>query len=202
MVLTITSDVARKAVIERLRVDLVGPRDPEELLPARPSDIYLTGILWPRNTALSPDEDERLAVAGGGETTGEDTDDQARPAAATMRRPSTAGVSFAVRSSETQAPAVDIEVSFGVYLPEKLDDGRTSWRRQQVRHKMTVSRLGLELPSSRCPWRLSAGSRSTYKPRRFLAEQSPQSRSSMVLRPMNGDVRPASGLPFSRFRWR
>lgn len=136
MVLKITSDVARKAVIERLRVDLVGPRDPEELLLARPSDVYLTGILWPRNTALSPDEDERLAVAGGGETTGEDTDDQARPAAATMRRPSTAGVSFAVRSSETQAPAVDIEVSFGVYFPEKLDDGRTSWRRQQVRHKI------------------------------------------------------------------
>jgi hypothetical protein len=136
MVSTTASDVSRKAVIERLRVDLIGPRKPDELLPARPSDIYLTGILWPRNTILSPDEDERLAVAGGGETTGEDTDDQARPAAAMMRRPSTAGVSFAVRSSGTEAPAVDIEISFGVYLPEKLDDGRTSWRRQQVRHEL------------------------------------------------------------------
>lgn len=143
------SDVARKAVIERLKTDLIGPRVPEELLPARPSDVYLTGILWPRNTLLSPDEDERLAVAGGGETTGEDTDDQARPAAAMMRRPSTAGVSLAVRCSRTETPAVDVEISFGVYLPEKMDDGRTSWRRRQVRHKF--SGLAICIGASRHP---------------------------------------------------
>lgn len=136
MISTAPSDVARKAVIDRLRVDLIGPRDVEELLPARPSDIYLTGILWPRNTVLAPDEDERLAVAGGGETAGEDSDDQARPIAAGMRRPSTAGVSFAVRSLASEKPAVDIDISFGIYFPEKLDDGRTAWRRREIRHSL------------------------------------------------------------------
>src|SRR5688500_5341746 len=93
-----TKTSARERMISRLREDLVGPRSEDEVLVARPSDVYLTGILWPKNTTLAPEEDERLAVAPSGEEGGDDAEDQAQPQAVTMRRPSTAGVSFAARA--------------------------------------------------------------------------------------------------------
>src|SRR4051812_253484 len=89
---------ARERMLSRLREDLVGPRASDEVLAARPSDVYLTGILWPRNTEVAPEEDERLAVAPGEEDGSDDAEDQAKPQAVAMRRPSTAGVSFAVSS--------------------------------------------------------------------------------------------------------
>lgn len=117
-------DTARKKMLSRLQEDLIGPRAPDEMLSARPSDVYLTGILWPKNTALAPEEDERLAVAPG-EEEGDDAEDQARPQAVAMRRPSSAGLSFAV-SGET----VLVHIRFGTYL--QIDDsGKTRWKRVQ-----------------------------------------------------------------------
>src|SRR4051794_6309920 len=109
------TEINRQTVVQRLNEDLIGPREAAESLRARPSDVWLTGILWPSNTELSPEEDERLAVAGDGESTGEDTDDQARPAAVAMRRPSTAGLSFAVRRMGTGDPEIDVRITFGIY---------------------------------------------------------------------------------------
>ena len=48
---------ARETVIARLCEDLTGPRKPDEILDSRPSDVYLTGILWPRKTDVTPEED-------------------------------------------------------------------------------------------------------------------------------------------------
>ncbi|RYC30290.1 DNA/RNA helicase [Lichenibacterium minor] len=120
---------ARELVVQRLTEDLIGPREPEEKLKARPSDVWLTGILWPSNTELAPEEDERLAVAGDGESTGEDTDDQARPAAVTMRRPSTAGLSFAVRAEDGAEPEVEVRISFALYQRDESDPKDRHWRR-------------------------------------------------------------------------
>jgi hypothetical protein len=118
---------AREMMVSRLRVDLIGPRSADETLPARPSDIYLTGILWPRNTALAPEEDERLAVGSGGEDGGDDADDQAKPQAVVMRRPSTAGISFAASSSAK--PTVKVHVRYSTYI-DIDDDGKTRWQRR------------------------------------------------------------------------
>jgi hypothetical protein len=118
----------REKMLSRLREDLVGPRALNEILAARPSDVYLTGILWPKNTALAPEEDERLAVAPGEEEGGDDAEDQAQPQAVTMRRPSTAGLSFAV--SGKAVPEAIVHVRFAMYLPTD-EEGKTRWKRVQ-----------------------------------------------------------------------
>jgi hypothetical protein len=116
-------------MILRLREDLIGPRSEEEILIPRPSDVYLTGILWPKNTTLAPEEDERLAVAPSGEEGGDDAEDQAQPQAVSMRRPSTAGVSFAARA-EVGIPEVTVTLRFGAYRPTE-DKVKSRWKREQ-----------------------------------------------------------------------
>ncbi|MCB1469519.1 MAG: hypothetical protein KDK08_20795, partial [Rhizobiaceae bacterium] len=62
----------RDTVACRLAEDLIGPRGEDEELSARPSDVYLTGILWPQRTAMSGEDDERLGTAGA--SSGEESD--------------------------------------------------------------------------------------------------------------------------------
>ncbi|MBP6018962.1 MAG: hypothetical protein KA735_05680 [Burkholderiaceae bacterium] len=123
--------LAREEVVERLKGDLIGPGSVNEVLHARPSDIYLTGILWPRNTKITPEEDERLAVAPGEGEEGDDADDQSQPVSVPMRRPSTAGLSFAAHSEGESAPEVLVRISLGIYLPID-EEGRSCWRRSEV----------------------------------------------------------------------
>jgi hypothetical protein len=65
----------RDIVAIRLAEDLVGPRTEGEKLTTRPSDVYLTGILWPQYTAMFGEDDERLGSAGAG--FGEESDGEA-----------------------------------------------------------------------------------------------------------------------------
>lgn len=120
----------RELMIERLREDLIGPRKFDETLPSRPSDVYLTGILWPRSTILAPEEDERLSVAMAGEDDGEDTPEQAQPHSVSMRRPSVAGISFAAAGPGKSPPVVEVSVRFGTYA--QVTEGHSSvWKRSQ-----------------------------------------------------------------------
>ena len=48
----------RSEVEKLLHEQLVGPREPEDVLPAEPSNVYLTGILWPREAEVGADEDD------------------------------------------------------------------------------------------------------------------------------------------------
>lgn len=121
----------REHVVRRLALDLIGPRQADEQLRSRPSDVYLTGILWPRNTALAPEEDERLSVAPGEGEEGEDSPEAAQPASVPMRRPSTAGLSFAARQISGELPQVFVRVRFGRYLPESHGSS-ILWRRDAV----------------------------------------------------------------------
>lgn len=129
---------ARDTIIDRLAVDLVGPFAPDETIDARPSDVYLTGILWPQNTAIPPDQDERLAVAGGDGDSNEETDEASQPPAAQMRRPSTAGISFACASDEV-SPRVVVEVACGRYEPHS--EAKDRW----VRTPCVVPPIEIEL---------------------------------------------------------
>lgn len=126
-----TPGPAREHLIARLREDLIGPGSVNETLSARPSDIYLTGILWPGNTKIAPEEDERLAVAPGEGEEGDDADDQSQPASVPMRRPSTAGLSFAARSVAGSCPEIEVLVTLGRYVSVEID-GAIRWRRVDV----------------------------------------------------------------------
>ena len=134
-------------MLSRLREDLIGPRSEDETLIARPSDVYLTGILWPKNTTLAPEEDERLSVAPTGDEGGDDAEDQARPQAVSMRRPSTAGVSFAAKH-ESGHPEVIVRVRFGAYRPTD-ESGKSRWKREQ--HSPQPVTLKLEPGSTDTP---------------------------------------------------
>lgn len=132
------SRLPRDFVLERLHADLVGPATPDETLTARPSDVYLTGILWPRNTAVLPEEDERLSVAPDGEDPSDDGGEQAQPASVPMRRPSTAGLSFAVRPGVT-APRVRVVFRFGLYGPAQTEEsGSARWTRRQIAGERSI----------------------------------------------------------------
>lgn len=121
----------------RLAEDLVGPRAEGEELTARPSDVYLTGILWPRRTAMAGEDDERLGTAGAG--SGEESDgenDAVRTGS--IQKPSVAGISFSAASNGT--PHVRVICSFATYRLEKRDDV-DFWVRQP--HSVEVTSLPL-----------------------------------------------------------
>ena len=86
----------RDDIQERLAVDLVGPYAEDETLQDYPSDIYLTGILYPQRSAVTAEQDETLGAegaSGGGD--GEDTS-RDEVGSNKRQRPSSFGVSFAV----------------------------------------------------------------------------------------------------------
>src|SRR5215471_16034644 len=60
----------RDLLLRRLEQDLVGPHASDEtLITGRPSDVYLTGILWPLDEKIGDEESERL-------DSGADADDE------------------------------------------------------------------------------------------------------------------------------
>jgi hypothetical protein len=120
----------RSEMVDRLFEDLIGPREEHEFLTSRPSDVYLTGILWPLRSQTPSEEDEKLEVGSSGSK--DDTADGAPeeiPAKSVMR-PSTAGVSFSLRS--TSDDRIDFEVSFARYEKVTREEGDEVWQRLPI----------------------------------------------------------------------
>jgi hypothetical protein len=106
------SVAAREQLEALLKKDLVGPQcGPEEVLRGRPSDVYLTGALFPQTSATDAEE-----VAAEEDDSQEEEAEDGTPGAAVpmgaMRRPSSMGISFALQSTVTH---VLIEGSAGRY---------------------------------------------------------------------------------------
>ena len=108
---------AREALLARVQIDLFGPGAREERLNAYPSDVYLTGILFPQRSTITAEEDEQIGAESsqGGEGGDTSTDEVSLY---TTQRPSTAGVSFAVESSMNAPPSVNIHLTSARYEPE------------------------------------------------------------------------------------
>jgi hypothetical protein len=154
----------RDAILRRFEEDLVGPFGEEEVLESRPSDVYLTGILWPSKTRMGGESDEKLGAAGGSDT-GADaaagaTEDE-EVATSSLNRPCSAGLSLAVASSKLPHK-LNITVRFARYEPfegaENESRGKSAaegprikqlWKRHP--HKIVLSDVALldgPLPSS------------------------------------------------------
>jgi hypothetical protein len=127
----------RDTMLERLKVDLIGPEAPDELISDRPTDRYLTGILFPPRTSISAEDDDEASDADDADGTGTALDGVK---AASTFRPSSAGLSFAVESIGT-APKLRVKVEGARYRPEGAegdegDEGvsrtgrATHWRRE------------------------------------------------------------------------
>jgi hypothetical protein len=122
----------RAALLERLSQDLIGFDKPDEKIADLPSDRYLTGVLFPRESRAEPEADDgiRAAESDGGEESG-GGDETAGMFLAV--KPASAGLSFSVETTQPDAPPViDVEVSCGMYsLPEEGDDSvHPEWSRR------------------------------------------------------------------------
>jgi hypothetical protein len=121
----------RNIVLDRLRQDLIGPDKPDEVIEDRPSDRYLTGILWPPATRMGGEDIDRLGAGGDEETDGGEEDEV--PMVGAMR-PSVAGLSFAV-GGETFW--VDVEVAAAYYDPEEQKGRKVYWRRRAFQSRLS-----------------------------------------------------------------
>ena len=147
----------RDSLLDRLKCDLVGPYTNDETLTSRPSDIYVTGILWPRDARMGPEEDERLGLSGGEESDTDGGGEEEEVSLAGLGRPCSAGVSFAARADTS--PELDVMVRFATYEPVVPDEsdveeqdsgGAPSWRRAEWRrkvHNISVDDVILEAAS-------------------------------------------------------
>src|ERR1035441_1801728 len=103
----------RQQILERLAADLRGPLVADEVIPERPTDRYLTGILWPRRSGLSDAEQETLVV----ENDSQAEQSESAEDGVTLRnvlKPAAAGISFAVRA-EGPEPAIRIAIRVAKY---------------------------------------------------------------------------------------
>jgi len=139
----------RDQFVERLAMDIIGPGTENEVIGDRPSDRYLTGILFPPRLALGGDQDEDSESEG-------DLDGgpgSEAVAGANVMRPSTAGLSFALRPEAGSLPCVTLTVRGARYAG--LDDGddtrsspAASWRRMPVQATVADVILDTDAPQT------------------------------------------------------
>jgi len=114
------SEQARKEIIRRLHEDLVGPLEERERLGDRPTDRYLTGVLYPQESVHGEEGDEGLSAggSGGGDS---DTGEAEEVARSNTMRPSSAGISFSVQTESEGRAQVTARVSCAKYERESGD---------------------------------------------------------------------------------
>ncbi|MCD1623466.1 helicase C-terminal domain-containing protein [Citromicrobium bathyomarinum] len=134
---------ARDILVARMRTDLIGPSETSEIISDRPTDRYLTGILFPPRTGASPEEDDEAADADDAEFSGTSLDSVK---AASTFRPSSAGLSFAVRPTVSEA-SLDIVIEAARYRAvdtEGSEEPRAQNRRAKLWQRMPL-RAGITL---------------------------------------------------------
>lgn len=121
--------ISRAKMSARLKQDLIGPRGELEALRGKPSDVYLTGILWPQGSAMPLDQDEKLEFGSAGKSDEKVEEGTEEVPSKSIMRPSSAGLSFAIRSSERHEIGVDL--SLALYR-KNIEQGEVSWIRKQI----------------------------------------------------------------------
>ncbi len=123
----------RKQLLDALRQDLIGPQTETELLDDPPTVAYLTGILYPANTEIASEEDEKLEVIDNNQP--EEEDDTDGVLLSKTINPASLGLSFAV---EDGVDSLEVEVSYGLYTkcgPKRTD----GWQRSQIKRNVIFS---------------------------------------------------------------
>ncbi|MGQ4809360.1 hypothetical protein NKDENANG_02776 [Candidatus Entotheonellaceae bacterium PAL068K] len=112
----------RTSLVERLRLDLLGPATPDEVLRQdretregdTPLSRYLLGILYPAGSLVAPEEDDS---ANDGIDDEENDTPEALIAITGIPKPSSIGLSFAVAE---QVKELFLEFRYGLYTPTEL----------------------------------------------------------------------------------
>jgi superfamily II DNA or RNA helicase len=115
----------RSEIVQRLKVDLVGPHEETERLENKPSDVYLTGILWPIDSRITGEAEDG--------DVGESEDDIGfKPTIVGQQRPAAMGVTFRTKSSISN---VNVNITFATY--ERNNDDQVVWQRSQ--HEICIN---------------------------------------------------------------
>ena len=110
----------RSEIVRRLREDIFGPRQGAlERISERPSNRYLTGILFPQGSQIDPNEDDKLDSSQG--SVGDEEPAEDHVALFQSFRPSTCGISFAVDAQDSNV-SVKIGVVFAKYKKEEIHE--------------------------------------------------------------------------------
>ena len=112
-------DEVRQILIKEIEDDIIGPRlGPEEEINANPTSEYLTGILHPKQTKVSTEDDETTSGSNGND----DTASLTEPIAANSgMMPSSIGLTCRITKNTQKVRA---KISFGRYKPFKKDDDK------------------------------------------------------------------------------
>ena len=135
-----------KELFDRL---LLGPSEETETLVSKPSAVYLTGILWPRNTSYGVEEDD-----DGLERPSDESDDVSIDRGAPVYhvfKPSSIGITCFIEGASTPFSVI---VSGGRYRAtknENLDDAtQPIWKRESIDYLLEIS-----ADETRDAWRTS-----------------------------------------------
>jgi hypothetical protein len=118
----------RNHFIERLEQDLLGPLRVNEVLQSYPTDTYLTGILFPRRSEVAKEERDQQNTEGGGSADGTEGG-QEEVSLVHVKRPASAGLSFAVAAQGT--PEIEVLLSAATYERKEKEGeaGIFEWQR-------------------------------------------------------------------------
>lgn len=134
----------RELIIDRIEEDLLGPHKPDEVFQGvrvRPSDIYLTGILWTFGDRMGAQDDD------GSDGDDEQDDSPSASSPVGQQRPCSMGISFCTDISH--GASVDLEIQFATYDFEQVEaeNGRPQ-ELKWTRRAHTFRLPEFELPAS------------------------------------------------------
>lgn len=141
----------RDTLLGRMKVDLIGPEKLDELISDRPTDRYLTGILFPPRTSISAEDDDEASDADDAEGTGTALDGVK---AASSFRPSSAGLSFAIRCVGA-TPKLRVKVEGARYRPESaesskgIEEASRTGRAKHWRREPKLAEIDLDIETMR-----------------------------------------------------
>ena len=119
----------RQKVLDAVRMDLIGPTTADEMLNERPDQSYITGFLYPADSAVTEDENyfdveftEKTFDADGEsmEASIFEEDEPEEKVKAGFQKPASIGVSFYVKSDVTKLNAC---VNWGQYYSDTVQGG-------------------------------------------------------------------------------
>jgi len=120
--MTVTHRDIRSYLVEELKKDLVGPYRTDEELTEGPTFFYLTGILFPADTNIDPEEDKDAGEAADNEDDEIDTG----TLIATATNPSSIGLTFTTFSGES----LSVKIRVAIYREDKQENGPSIWKRE------------------------------------------------------------------------
>ena len=158
--------IVRQKILDAVRQDLIGPGSPEEVLNEIPTSSYITGLLYPADSAVTEDENyfdveftEKKFDSEGESMEAsifeeEEPEDRIKGG---FQKPSSIGVSFYIKND---VASINAYIKWGRYYAE------------QVQGEIVDESLEEDAENKKTIWDLSSGSSADDRPVRLRRRKS------------------------------